>query len=170
METALIVIGSLLLTAAVVLAFRPSRWSAPTAFVGMIMFYLAGWLLTVDVWTLVFWGAATAIVVGIDYLLPREVVDSSRGVGYIVGATLAGTLVGLLVSDHGLIIGAVVGAFLGALAYVRTPAGRDIAFPSKKFVNYLAAKGLPAVVTMCIIGIVVGLLAYEYAILQNLGI
>lgn len=168
MEMTLIILGSLLLTAAIVMAFRPSRWSAPVAYIGLWLFILSG-NIVLSVFQEVFWGLAAAIVLALNYTLPAGVVSSNRGVAYIAGGTLGGTLVGMIVSGAGMIIGSVLGAFFGALAYCRTPGGRDIRFPSAQFVNYLAAKVLPAIITFCIIGIVIALLASQYAILSSIS-
>lgn len=167
MSITLTIAGTLLLTAAIVLSMRPSRWNAPTAYAGLWCFIGSG-NIVLSVEQEIFWGVAAALVLALGYMLPREVADSRRGVAYIVGATLAGTLVGMIVSGAGMIAGSVVGAFCGALAYSRTPGGRDIDFPSSQFFNYLAAKGLPAVITMCIIGIVIALLASQHAILSSM--
>ena len=38
---------------------------------------------------------------------------------------------------------------MGGIAYTRTPAGRGIMqFPSRRFFNYLGAKGLPSIVAL----------------------
>lgn len=166
-STILTIAGALALTAAVVLMFRPWPWAALVAYAGLWLMVWSGHIVLSPA-QLVFWGVAAALVAGINFLLPAEVVASRRGVAYIAGAALAGTLVGMLASGAGMIVGSVVGAACGALAYSRTPSGRDIVFPSRPWLNYLAAKGLPAVVTCCIIGIVVALLASQYYIINNL--
>lgn len=160
-DMALVITGIILLALSVVLAFVPVRWSAPVAWCGLL---LSGWGTAVEIGTgtYVFWAVAAAIVLVISYLLPSEIARSGKGNGYICGATLAGALVGLVISHAALIIGAVLGAFCGALAYSRTPAGAALGFPSPKFLNYLCAKGLPAVVTMCIVGLAVGALTAIY--------
>lgn len=103
----------------------------------------------VDWQTLIFWGVATAMVIGLHMMLPPFVTRSRAGVPYISGGALAGTAVGMVMATTAAIIcGAALGAFMGALAYWRTPKGRPMLFPSSKFFNYLAAKGLPAVVAL----------------------
>lgn len=155
--TAVTVVCLLLLVAGVVMSFRSARTAVVATFAGM----LGIGLLTVDAKAteLIFWGIATAIVVAIQYLLPANVTASRRGVGYIVGATLAGMSVGLTLGREWVTIGAAVGAILGGIAYSRTPDGRSIKFPSSKFLNYLCAKGLPTVVVMSMTGTVVMWLA-----------
>ena len=161
MAIAFTVIGVLLLAAGVVLAFIPKAWAAPVAWVGLFLLWYAD-CVTSPWSTMLFWGVAAAIAWGINVLLPKPIANSSMGVGYITGAALAGTLVGMLLSNAGMIIGSVLGAFCGAMAFSRTPAGEPMHFPSRQFVNYLCAKGLPAVVTTCIAGEAFILLHYFY--------
>lgn len=99
--------------------------------------------------TYIFWGAATAIVVALYFMLPRSVAASRRGLPYISGASLAGAAIGMAIGGHAaIIIGAVAGALLGGVAYGRTPAGKTLDFPSSKFFNYLCAKGLPVAIAV----------------------
>lgn len=161
MTMILTILASLLLAASVVLAFLPSRWSVMTAWVGLLLMGIGSGL-AIGVAIYIFWGVAAAIVIALSYLLPPGITRSTRGNGYIVGATLAGALVGLVLSHAGMIVGAVLGAFCGALAYSRTPAGTALAFPSGKFLNYLCAKGLPAVITMCTVGTAIGILSTNF--------
>lgn len=147
----LTITGVLLLAAAVVLAFVPKPWSAPLAWAGLLSLAISDTIESSSS-ILIFWGIAALIAWGINIMLPRAVARSSMGVAYMTGAALAGTSVGMLLSGAGMIAGSVLGAFCGALAFSRTPAGNTLHFPSKQFVNYLCAKGLPAVVTTCIAG------------------
>ncbi len=147
---AIMVVSMILLIASIILTFMSNTFAVLAAFAG-----LAGIGLTAVHATstpLIFWGIATVIVLILQYLLPKNISTSRRGVGYIAGAALAGTFVGLAISHEWMIIGAVAGAILGGIAYSRTPAGSVMEFPSSKFLNYLCAKGLPAVVTMSIVG------------------
>lgn len=54
-----------------------------------------------------------------------------------------------------IIIGSAIGALLGALAFAKTNSGKSLNFPSRQFFNYLAAKGLPIIVTASIIGVTI---------------
>lgn len=111
--TAVTVVSLLLLAAGVVMSFRSSRTAVVATFAGM----LGIGLLTVGAKAteLIFWGIATAIVVAIQYLLPANVTASRRGVGYIVGATLAGMSVGLTLGREWVTVGAAFGAILGGI-------------------------------------------------------
>ncbi|MCM1109814.1 MAG: hypothetical protein NC336_01250 [Clostridium sp.] len=154
MTMILMILGAFLLGIATAFCFIPRGWSALAAFAGMICLNWSG---AIDVAgeQLWFWGAAAVIVFGLSVLLPTPVVTSRRGVAYVVVATIAGLFVGLLVSANVMVLGGVVGAFCGALAYSRTPAGRVLDFPSRRFTDYLCAKALPPVITLSIVAIVV---------------
>lgn len=167
MSNLLMICGAVVLTASLVLMFAPRRESAPVAFAGLLLLQLSGHIV-VSTTQLVFWGVAALIVLGLNVLLPASVAGSSRGVAYMAGGALAGTLVGMLTGSAGLIIGSVAGALCGAVAYSRTPGGRDLGFPSQKFFNYAAAKGFPAVITSCIIGIAIALFASQWTIINNI--
>ncbi len=138
------------LFAGTISSFIPNRYAAIIAYAGLIVACHDEYTLHIP--TIVFWGIATAIVTVLSFILPEKIASSRRGLGYIAGAALAGSMTGLLVSHAWLIIGAVAGALLGGIAYSKTPAGQIMGFPSYKFFNYLCAKGLPAVITMCIAG------------------
>lgn len=148
--TAIIIVCLLLLIAGIILTFMSNRWAVLAAYAGLLGIGLS--VVHPTATPLIFWGVATVIVILLQYLLPPNISTSRRGVGYIAGAALAGTFVGLAISHEWMIIGAVAGAILGGIAYSRTPAGAVMEFPSSKFLNYLCAKGLPAVVTVCIAG------------------
>ncbi|MCM1076909.1 MAG: hypothetical protein NC411_06075 [Bacteroides sp.] len=150
---AVAVVCIILLLAGIVLTFMSNKWAVVAAYVGMLGIGLT--VANVTYTSLIFWGVATVIVLILQFLLPKGISSSRRGVGYIAGAALAGALAGLTVSHGWMIIGSVIGAALGGVAYSRTPAGKVMEFPSSKFLNYLCAKGLPAVVTMCIAGSVI---------------
>ncbi len=153
MTVFLIFLGSLLILASIVMTFRSSRWSAAASFGGLLAFGLSG-IAPMGLDVLIFWGVATLIVLGLNALLPRTVVSSRAGMGYVAGGTLVGLVVGLLMSEAAMILGAILGAIAGGIAFSRTPAGSVVEFPSDKFINYLCAKGLPAVVTFCQGGVV----------------
>ena len=75
---------------------------------------------------------------------------------------LAGMLLGMTFGYAPMIIGAFVGAVAGAVFFSRTPGGAGLKFPSSRFVQYFCAKGLPAVIVVCLFGI-----AIEVAVLQH---
>lgn len=122
------------------------------------------WLTLLLIWgiasgnTIIFWGITAAIALGINYMLPTEIAKSRVGVSYIAGGALTAAIAGTLLSTWGTVIAAALGAILGSLAYSRTPSGKVLEFPSKKFFNYLCAKGLPITVNISLIVIYITLL------------
>lgn len=148
------ILGLILAVAAAALAFKSRTWSPLVSFIALAVTYFWGRTM-LDSSQFYFWGSAALIAWGIYIMLPRPVAASRVGMGYIVGGTLAGALVGLIASHAWLVLGAMLGAFCGALAYSRTPSGAILQFPSSKFLHYLCAKGLPAVVMVCILGFLV---------------
>ncbi len=160
-----VAVSVLLLVGSVVGCFMRRRWAVVLAYAGMlgIDLLLFSHFSSRD-W---FWGAATIIVLAIVYMLPTAVTASRLGVGYIVGGVIVGAAVGLIVSHAWLIVGSVVGGILGGVAYSRTPRGSEMGFPSPRFFNYLCAKGLPAVVTVCIVGTAIELLLSYFKIAFN---
>lgn len=104
---------------------------------------------------LVFWGIATAIVLGLRYLLGNDGLDRRAARAYIAGGGAAGAFVGVLVWPlaAGAIVGAAAGTFLGAVAYMRLPSGPHLPIASRGFVDYLAGRGLPVIVGTSMVAI-----------------
>lgn len=146
--TALSIITLVLAFAAVVATFVPRMPSAVASFAALVCAHFAG-AVYVDAKVIIFWGVATAIVLGLRILQPSGLVNSTRGHGYVALGTLAGVLLGYVCSPvaAALILGGCAGAFLGAVAFMRTPAGQLCAVTSQRFIDFLCAKGLPCVVT-----------------------
>lgn len=138
----------LCLLAAVVTLFLSWRWASVPAYAGLLLVYFLGWYLPVS--ELYYWGAAMAIVLGLNMMLPRDVVSSRMGLGYVITGGIAGMAVGWLISPWFYVLGVILGVFLGTLAFCFTPAGRHLGFPSRQYLQYLCAKGLPAAITLAI--------------------
>lgn len=153
-----VIICVLLLLVAAVLTFYSTTYGTAVAFLGLCT---AGLIpgIHLEVGTYLFWGTAMLIVIALNYILPHGVAASRLGIPYIFTAALAGMLVGLAISHAAMITGAVFAAVLGGVAYARTPKGQVLTFPSRKFWNYLCAKGLPAVISYCIIGTAIPIIA-----------
>lgn len=152
-STVMLIIGAILLAAATVSIFFPRIPAVIPGYVGMLILSLGDCIYVTNS-SLIFWGAASVLVVINHYLLPPPIRSTGVGVGYISGGALAGLMVGLtLYNQASLVGGAVLGAVLGAIAFSRTASGRVLGFPSLKFFNYLGAKGIPPVVTLSMVGI-----------------
>lgn len=96
------------------------------------------------------WGTCAVIVLVINMGLPKKTVHSRRGVAYLATGAIAGAAIGLAISQTWLALGAVLGLVLGCVAYVGTPAGRDLSAKPKRILNLLCEKGLPTVITVTI--------------------
>lgn len=153
MDTLCLILGIVLLAGALYLCYRPL---IPAAIIG----YGAMWVLsygnhiTLSKDVLMFWGAATMIILVINSSQAQDA-DNAKGAGYIASGALVGCIVGMLTTHAGIILGAAIGAILGFVAYCRTPQGLTNKFTVKEFIGQLAAKGLPTIVTLSIIGTVV---------------
>ncbi|MDE7410560.1 MAG: hypothetical protein K2M94_00795 [Paramuribaculum sp.] len=142
----LITLSNILALLTLVGTFASWRFAPATAWLSLLLLWG-----TIPTNTLLFWGITAVIALGINYLLPADVAKSRVGVSYIAGGALTAAIAGTLLSTWGTVIAAAIGAVLGSLAYSRTPSGNILEFPSKKFFNYLCAKGLPITVNISII-------------------
>lgn len=118
---------------------------APTAaFAALLTAHFAAGI--PDSSTLAFWGVAEVIALGLGFLNGRR---SGRGNAYVATGTIAGTLLGFLLAptSAALICGGAAGALLAAIAYVRTPGAQRIGIASRAFVDFVAARALPAIIT-----------------------
>lgn len=153
----ILVVCIILLVLAVALTFYSTTYGSAVAFLALCT---SGLLPGVHLGatTYMFWGVAMLIVIALNYILPHAVVASRLGVSYIFTASLAGMLIGLSISHAAMIVGAFSAAILGGVAYGRTPKGRQLAYPTPRFWNYLCAKGLPAVISFSITGTTIPIL------------
>ncbi len=146
----LIIIGSVALAAAIVLAFMPRSYASAVAWVGLLLYNLAG----TPYWTgLIFWGVAALLVAGIAYLQGPGYKPNRTANAYITAGALVGAIVGMIISSTAIVLGAVVGAFFGIIAFSRTPRGSVLSITNRSFWTVLLAIGLPAVIAMGITGI-----------------
>lgn len=153
MEIFWLTTGFIFMALTLVMVFVPRFPAAVTGYVSMICLYMSGYAMF-EPYALIFWAIAVAIAEGIRLLLPRPVVRSTMGVPYISGGALAGMAVGMLANTTaGVVAGAMAGAVLGGVAFARTAKGASMEFPSWKFFNYLAAKGLPVIVALSAAGV-----------------
>ncbi len=153
LQLSMLIISVLLTGASAVLAYR-ARWEAVLlSFAALVFGKLCG--LPLDSSFLIFWGVASLIVIAIYFLLPLQVRSSRVGLPFFCTGALVGAFVGLLLNSvAAVIVGSAAGVLLGAVAFSRMEAGRVLGFPSKKFFNYLCAKGLPLVVIFSMLGII----------------
>ena len=145
----LLIVGALLLSAAVVLAFRSSASGAAFSYLGISALRGSKYIIFNDN-LLLFWALAVLIVLTITMWRGKSLNLPQVCRNYIVGGSLAGMALGLL-GGYGLLVGdTAIGAVLGAVAWSRTASGIS---SQLKLWKPLVEIGLPAVVTMSIIGI-----------------
>lgn len=154
MSTLWLISGVIMLSVAVVFAYRPMIPAVVPALAGLFLMRLSK-TVHIENNTFLFWCVAAMIIILINSMTSHKEKTAVVGSGYIVTGAMVGMFVGLLASTSGMIIGAVGGALLGAMAFSRTPAGHSIPVASKRFLHNLYAVGMQAVVTMCIIGLVI---------------
>ena len=95
--TALSIITIILSLAAVVATFVPRIPSVAAAYAALVCAHLAG-AIYVDAKILIFWGVASAIVLGLRVLQPKALVMTAKGLPYVALATIAGTAIGYMIS------------------------------------------------------------------------
>lgn len=136
--------------------FVPRFPSSTAAYLSMICMALSG-VPYFDAKVLIFWGVATLIVFGLEMLQPRALTATRHGHAYVAAGTVVGALLGYLASPtaSAIILGAALGAFFGTMAFMRTPKGTRFAVASSEFMQYLCAKGLPAVVAISMVTLTV---------------
>lgn len=146
--TAISIITLILAIAAFASMFVPRIPGVLAAYAALVCAHLAG-AAYVDAKILIYWGIATAIVLGLRMLQPKALVYTPQGQSYVALGTIAGVMLGYAVSpvSAALIAGGATGALLGAFVFMRTPAGPRLPLASSEFVQYLCAKGLPAIIT-----------------------
>lgn len=140
-----------MLSAGVVEAFRHPSSGATFAFIGLVAMYHSDYITGLSGQTILFWGIAVIIICGIRLAGGAKATSFPASARYyIAGGALAGMLAGLTLGQSGMITGSAIGALLAALAWSRTPAGKN---SMGSIWRIIAAAGLPAVVTMTIVGL-----------------
>ncbi len=139
--------------ASVVLAYISHRMAALAGYAALVLAAFSGYAF-IDTSMLIFWGAAAVIATGISLMLPHAISGSRVGMPYFCTGALMGMALGMLTNTSaGIITGSAAGLLLGSVAYSRADKANRLDFPSRRFFNYLCAKGLPLIVVMSMAGI-----------------
>ncbi len=150
--TGLTVMALICAMAAVALAYRRIYFALMAANFALIFAFIDKDL---ELGTYVFWLVASGVAGLIVYMLPERVNEMRKGVSFFVTGALAGMAVGVAIgTTAALILGAAVGVLFGAIIFNNVIPNPEYKFPSKQFVNYILAKGLPIVVVMSMVGLV----------------
>ena len=146
--TVLQISSIILALAAIIVCYFPRIPSVAAAWAALLLAHLSG-VPYISGKVLLFWGIASAIVLMLNYLQPKALAQTRAGLPFIVTNTIVGAAVGCACAPvaAAIIIGAIIGAFLGAVIYMRLPKSPAMSIGSPEFIQYLCAKGLPAVVT-----------------------
>lgn len=151
----MLIVGALLMSAAIVLAFM-----RPTA--GVVCAYAGVWALRtagncpVATATILFWAIAVLLVVSIDMARHTPLLIPFRARCFITGGALAAMAIGIAIWPNGTIICTAAGVILGLIAYAGTAHFRDYRTLSR----WGVAAGLPAIITASLIAIsLLGLIA-----------
>lgn len=161
--TILLILGAILLLAAMVLVIKPWTIAAIPAYAGLWLLHLSKYTMFPK-WTFIFYGVATLMVVGLKYMSPKGEPDGrTTGNLYIGLGAMMGCLLGMLIDARFMLLGTALGAVMGQLAFSRTPHGRWLMLSKSNFIQYLCARGLPAIVAVAMIGVGIEGFVYDIA-------
>lgn len=140
----------------VVMMFVPRLPAVVAAFLSLLCAYFAG-TSNVSEQVLVYWSVAALIVLVLRGLGRGEGNGDVRGNAYISAGALVGAFLGFAVTPTSgtVILGSALTAFIGSVAYMRMPGSPGFAVASGRFVQFLCARGLQAVVTVSVSAIAV---------------
>lgn len=145
---------SVLFTGGAIMLSYMSKWLSVAVGYAALILAVCGGVALLNTSTLIFWGVASAIAIGITILLPNNIRESRVGLPYFCTGALVGMALGMLTNTSaGIITGTAVGVILGSLAFSRADKTNLLEFPSRRFFNYLCAKGLPLTVVISMAGI-----------------
>lgn len=151
------VIALILAAVSLGLAFVKIAPTALSAYASIVCacFCGAGGNIEVSHDSLLFWGVATVIVLGLSLLNSDNPLLSFASKAYVLIGAIAGGLLGFATSHSSatLLTGSAIGAVLGAFAYSRTHAGISTGRDRRIFADYVCAAGLPAVVIVGMCGV-----------------
>ena len=161
--TILLILGALFIIAAMVLVIKPWIVAAIPAYAGLWLLHLSKYTMFTK-WTFIFYGVATAMVLGLKYISPRGEPDGrTTGNLYLGLGALMGCLLGMLIDARFMLLGTVLGAIMGQLAFSRTPHGKWLMLSKSNFIQYLCARGLPAIIAVAMIGVAIEGFVYDIA-------
>lgn len=152
-ETILIILGTICLFAGYFFSIRPFIPGVMVSYLGLWMFKWSHFFY-IPQSTLTFWGIATLIILGIDFLSPKDKLESSTGPVYMGIGALTGMALGILIDPSMIIVGTFIGSILGELAFSKTPRGKDLTFPTSIFIHYFCAKGLRIIIATSMLGVI----------------
>ena len=155
MDILLTILGVLLLALGLYLCLRPYVPSVLASYGGLWLLQWGG-LMEVPTVTLSYWGVMVVIVVTVNSMQTPALVKATQGLPQMVLTSVAGMLLGMMMGYYAsMVIGAVAGVVAGGVFFARTPKGSALGFPSKRFLQYLCAKGFPTAISVSLTGIAI---------------
>lgn len=151
----LLTLGIACLAGALALVLRPRFVACVPAYAALVLLHMS-YYIAVPVSTFLFWGVATLLVAGLQYMSPSGEPDGKRSSNLYIGlGAIAGGLLGIIVGARVMVLGVILGAAAGQFMYSRTPDGSWLKPASADYWKYFSAKCLPAIVAVAITGIAI---------------
>lgn len=155
MDVLLTILGVMLLGLGLYLCVRPYVPSVLASYGGLWLLQWGG-LMEEPTVTLSYWGVMVVIVVTINSMQQPALTKATQGLPQMLITSVAGMFLGLMMGYYAsMVIGAAVGAVAGGVFFARTPKGAALRFPSKRFLQYVCAKGFPTVISVSLTGIAI---------------
>lgn len=151
MESLLLIAGVITLSAGVVWSFRSATSGAAFALLGISALKHSDYF-AINSTEMLYWAVAVLIILIVGWNNGWQIAVPKICRNYIVGGTLVGMMVGLTKGHSAMIIASVVGAVVGSIAYGRTSAGASLSTHLRWAIVKI---GLPAIVTMTLVGMAV---------------
>ena len=152
-DSILIILGTICLFAGYIFSIKPVIPGVLVSYIGLWMFKWSHFFY-IPQSTLTFWGIATLIILGIDFLSQKDKSRSLTGPIYIGIGSLAGMILGMLFDYSMIIVGAFIGSVLGEFAFSISLLGKNLTFPSSVFIHYFCAKGLRIIIATSMLGVI----------------
>ena len=153
--------------AAVWFTIRPRAYSILLAYIALVLFFLGNsvWLTRQDI---INYGLAALCIYFINSVQTVKVEFSTTAAAYMNVGTYVCMVLAYLIYPESAIIGAFVGSVLGLLAYVKTPAGKNMGFHGSLFFNYFCAYGLRIFIVAALLGLVIVATLSKFIIMAQL--
>ena len=144
----MLILGALLLSAALLLAFRRPTAGTVSAYAGVWAMRASGYC-PLSTQIMLFWAVAVLVVVSIEMARRPPVTVPLRARAFIAGGALAGAAAGMAMWQTGAIVGAAAGVLLGVVAYSGISRFRDY----RALWQWSLAAGFPAIITMTLVAL-----------------
>ena len=156
METAIIILAILAGVLGIAGSILPGLPGTPVSWVGLLILYVwgtgadaSGDPMTMG--TLVIWGAVTAAVTIIDYVVPMYFTKITGGSKYAEKGALIGLIAGIFLTPIGMIAGSFLGAFLGELLFAKKKEEEALKAAVGSFLGFITGTGIKTIASVLIL-------------------